>query len=99
MKKFVPEFGKVKEKKQLDDNKTVEIEKNYQNHSIITTKMRYEERFRVKSMDEARRKVHDLTARIENDDRLIDPAIRYDGRAKMLYRGVFDVVFEYTIIK
>ena len=38
MKKFVPEFGKVKEKKQLNENTTVEVEKNYQNSIVIGTK-------------------------------------------------------------
>lgn len=96
MKKFVPEFGKVKEKHQLDENTTVEVENNYQNHSIIATKLHYEERFRVGSMAEARDKVDELTMRIEKDEGLINPSIRYDGRAKMVYKGSFDVVFEYT---
>ena len=67
MKKFVPEFGKVKEKQQLDDNTTVEVERNYQNHNIIGTKLHFEERFRVGSMAEARDKVDELTMRIEKD--------------------------------
>ena len=96
MKKFVPEFGKVKEKQQLDDNTMVEVEKNYQNHNIIGTKLHFEERFRVGSMAEARDKVDELTMRIEKDEGLINPSIRYDGRAKMVYKGSFDVVFEYT---
>ena len=99
MKKFVPEFGKIKEKKQLSDNKTVEVEKNYQNSSVIGTKLHYEERFRVGSMAEARDKVDELAIRIEKDEGLVNPSIRYDGRAKMLYKGSFDVVFEYTRIK
>ena len=96
MKKFVPEFGKVKEKQQLDDNTTVEVEKNYQNHNIIGIKLHYEERFRVGSMAEARDKVDELTMRIEKDEGLINPSIQYDGRAKMVYKGSFDVVFKYT---
>jgi hypothetical protein len=96
VKKFVPEFGKVKEKQQLDDNTTVEVENNYQNHNIIGTKLHYEERFRVGSMAEARDKVDELTMRIEKDEGLINPSIQYDGRAKMVYKGSFDVVFKYT---
>ena len=99
MKKFVPEFGKVKEKKQLNDNTTVEVEKNYQNRSVIGTKLHYEERFRVESMAEARDKVDELAMRIEKDEGLVNPSIRYDGRAKILYKGSFDVVFEYTRIR
>lgn len=99
MKKFVPEFGKVKEKKQLNETTTVEVEKNYQNSSVIGTKLHYEERFRVGSMAEARDKVDELAMRIEKDEGLVNPSIRYDGRAKMLYKGSFDVVFEYTRIR
>ena len=50
-------------------------------------------------MAEARDKVDELTLRIENDDSLINPSIRYDGRARISYKGSFDVVFEYTKIK
>lgn len=99
MKKFVPEFGKVKEQQQLDDKTSVVVENSYQNHTVIATKLHYEERFRVASMTEARDKVDELTLRIENDDSLINPSIRYDGRARISYKGSFDVVFEYTKIK
>ena len=61
--------------------------------------MHYEERFRVESMAEARDKVDELAMRIEKDEGLVNPSIRYDGRAKMLYKGSFDVVFEYTRIR
>lgn len=98
MKKFVPEFGKIKEKKQLSDNKTVEIENSYQNRTVIGRKLRYEERYRVHSMADARAKVDELTARIEKDGGMVEPTIRYDGRVRMAYKGAFDVVFEYTKI-
>lgn len=96
MKNFVPEFGKIKEKKQLSDNKTVEVEHVYQNRISIGRKLRYEERYRVHSMADARAKVEELASRIEKDGSMVEPAIRYDGKVRMAYKGKFDVVFEYT---
>ena len=90
--------GKVTGKLRIGDNMEAERTTTYQDGLEIDDRLSYVERFRVGSLDEAMHKVVELARRIEEDDSLIDPAFRYEGRSFVGVRGRLDVVFCYTKI-
>lgn len=96
MKKL--EYGNVQSKIKVSDTVDATRTISYQQNTVIGDRLRYEERHRVHNMDEAFRKVVEFARRIEDDDTLIDPAWRYEGKVRLATRGSFDVIFCYTII-
>lgn len=91
-------YGKLIKKTEV---KGVGIEKTtvFHDKQAITERWRFEERFRVRSIKEARDKLIEIDDLItSNPTTYIDPEIRYVGRALLKTRGKFDIIFCYTKI-
>ena len=94
-----PKFGKVIANVRVDEKTTAERVMTFREHELADDRLRYEEREKVQSLEEALVKVSEYAERIANDIEMLDPAWRYEGRALLPVRGYFYVIFCYTRVK
>lgn len=91
-------FGRII-KKTEEGGAVIEKSTTYSERKPINERWRYEERFRVKSDEEAMTKIIELTDKIaKTPTAYIDPEIKYIGRTLLPTRGRFDIIFCYTKI-
>lgn len=91
------DYGKLTKTEEYD-NKTILKTTTFVKKQVMSEKLRYEERFRVGSSQEAQRLVADLVKQIEESNYMIDPEIKYKGTPSNNKNEKLDIVFCYTKI-